>query len=249
MRYQLLPYSYTLFFNAHSNGETVARALWMNFPEDSNAVNIDRQFMVGPAILVSPVLDQGVTSVNAYFPKGLWYSFADRKIDVDASEESLYKSIYTPLTSINVHVKGGSVVPLQDAAMTTTLARQTPFTLLTALCPGGKAFGDLFVDDGEQVEIKQYLHVSYTSETTNAGGSFTSTVNNDSYASASNSKVGSIVVMGTSTLIPAQSVATATLNGKVLTSSQIVIDNDSHRISFVNLNLPVNQGIRLVWNY
>jgi len=249
MRYQLLPYSYTLFYNAYNSGETVARALWINFPEDSNAVNIDRQFMVGPAILVSPVLDQGVTSVNAYFPQGLWYSFADRKIDVDASLSSLYKSIYTPLTSINVHVKGGSVVPLQDAAMTTTLARQTPFTLLTALCPGGKAFGDLFFDDGEQVEIKEYLHVTYISETSSAGGSFTSTVNNDSYSAASKSVVGSIVVMGTSSLIPAQALASATLNGKVLSSSQIVVDSASSRVSFVNLNIPVNQGVRLVWNY
>lgn len=55
MRYQLLPFLYTLFSQAHFDGATVARPLWMNFPEDSNTVSIDRQFMLGSAVLVSPV--------------------------------------------------------------------------------------------------------------------------------------------------------------------------------------------------
>jgi len=45
--------------------------------------------------------------------------------------------------------------------MTTTLARKTPFSLLAALCPFGKAWGSLFLDDGEQVELSSFLSVSY----------------------------------------------------------------------------------------
>lgn len=53
------------------------------------------------------------------------------------------------------------MVPLQQSAMTTTLARKTPFSLLAALCPFGKAWGSLFLDDGEQVELSSFLSVSY----------------------------------------------------------------------------------------
>lgn len=43
-----------------------------------------RQFMVGPSLLVSPVLEQGATSVHAYFPPGLWHSLWGDGGTVDA---------------------------------------------------------------------------------------------------------------------------------------------------------------------
>jgi alpha-glucosidase (family GH31 glycosyl hydrolase) len=55
MRYQMLPYIYTLFANANRFGETVARSLWMNFAADANCTLIDSQFMLGSAVLLSPV--------------------------------------------------------------------------------------------------------------------------------------------------------------------------------------------------
>lgn len=51
------------------------RGLWHEFPTDSNALRIDTQFLIGPAFLVSPVVSEGATSVNAYFPRGRWYAY------------------------------------------------------------------------------------------------------------------------------------------------------------------------------
>ena len=48
--------------------------------------------------------------------------------------------------------------------MTTSLARQTPFSLVAAVCPYGKAFGKLFRDDGEQVELRKFITVDYEME-------------------------------------------------------------------------------------
>ena len=56
LRYQLLPYLYTLFYKAHTFGHTVARPLFHEFPEDNNTHAIDEQFMLGPSLLVSPFL-------------------------------------------------------------------------------------------------------------------------------------------------------------------------------------------------
>jgi len=39
------------------------------FPADSNTWGLDTQFMVGPGLMVSPVLTQGATTVNIYFPQ------------------------------------------------------------------------------------------------------------------------------------------------------------------------------------
>eukprot|EP01038_Epipyxis_sp_PR26KG_P009449 gene9449-12733_t len=244
IRYQLLPYMYTLFYNANTAGETVIRALWMNFPSDSNALSVDRQFMVGSGILVSPVLDQGVTSVNAYFPQGLWYSFSDKTLAVDASSGGVTKSLYTPLTSTNVHVKGGVILPLQQSAMTTTKGRATPFTLFAALCPKGKAFGSLFWDDGEQIEIKSYLSLSFTSETNGSTGFFKSSINHYNYAAASSVGLATIIVSGKGLTKP----TSALLNGKSLSSSQIVLDASSTSLSFTSLGLHITDSIELSWS-
>jgi alpha-glucosidase (family GH31 glycosyl hydrolase) len=242
MRYQLLPFFYTLFYKAHTVGDTVARALWMNFPTDATALTLDRQFMLGNEILISPVLDQGATSVNAYFPQGYWYNFAERTLAVDASVTGMWRTLSTPLTSVNVHIRGGSVLPLQQAAMTTTAGRVTPFTIVAALCPGGKAWGSLFWDDGEQINLDRYLSVEYYTEVTTAGGTFTATVGTNMYGDASNLSVGSIEVLGVTT-----APVSATLNGVALSGSQMVYDATKKMVTFSGLGLKITQSASLLW--
>ncbi len=55
-RYAMLHYLYTLFFRAHSMGETVARPVFHEFPHDNNTHGIDQQFMWGRSVLISPFL-------------------------------------------------------------------------------------------------------------------------------------------------------------------------------------------------
>lgn len=167
-RYMLLPYMYTLFYSAHTTGKaTVATALWMNYPDDTETLNVkSSQFMLGSGVLISPVVDQGATSVNAYFPANYWYNMDTYLLDYDTSAQGAYKTIDTPLTSTNVHIAGGTILPMQESAMTTALARQTPFTLVVALCPGGKSFGSLYWDNGEDVSPLNYLTAVYSAEIT-----------------------------------------------------------------------------------
>jgi alpha-glucosidase (family GH31 glycosyl hydrolase) len=47
---------YTLFYRSHTFGETVVRPLFFEFPTEFNSHSIDRQYLFGPALLVSPVL-------------------------------------------------------------------------------------------------------------------------------------------------------------------------------------------------
>ncbi len=74
IRYRLLPYLYTLFFNDNQNGDMVLRPLFAEFPEDSKTYRIDKQYFWGSALMISPVTELGMKSVKAYFPKGNWYS-------------------------------------------------------------------------------------------------------------------------------------------------------------------------------
>lgn len=47
----------------------------MRFPKDIQTYGIDKQFLWGRSLLVTPVLDPGVDSVVGYFPRGLWYDY------------------------------------------------------------------------------------------------------------------------------------------------------------------------------
>lgn len=58
LRYRLLPYIYSLAWKVTSDGYTIMRGLPMDFSEDKAALNIDNQFMFGPAFLICPVTKQ-----------------------------------------------------------------------------------------------------------------------------------------------------------------------------------------------
>jgi alpha-glucosidase (family GH31 glycosyl hydrolase) len=64
-RYSVLPYFYTQYYKTHVEGGALIRALPLEFPFDiSKEINyIDTQFMVGPALMISPVLKAGAEAV------------------------------------------------------------------------------------------------------------------------------------------------------------------------------------------
>lgn len=154
MRYAILPYLNTLFYNAHAFGGTVARPLFFEFPTDPKCLDIDAQFMLGPDVLVSPVLEQGATSVDAYFPAGTWYALTGYGPPVVAGNATV--TIPNAVGDAPpVHVRAGGVVPMHTGSPHTTKeARATPFSILAALPDdrAGLATGTLFLDDGVQVD-------------------------------------------------------------------------------------------------
>lgn len=67
IRYTLLPYLYTLFYRAHTMGETVFRPLFFEFPQDKNTYGVDHQFLWGSSILFSPIIKQaGFIQIKYY---------------------------------------------------------------------------------------------------------------------------------------------------------------------------------------
>ena len=70
LRYQLMPYLYSLGYQTYRNGAPFMRALFMDFPNDPQVANLTDEYMFGPAFLAAPVLDQGMTSRRVYLPDG-----------------------------------------------------------------------------------------------------------------------------------------------------------------------------------
>ncbi|KAM8798466.1 lysosomal alpha-glucosidase-like [Eudromia elegans] len=157
-RYSLLPFLYTLFHRAHLQGDTVARPLFFEFPQDVATYGMDRQFLWGRSLLVTPVLEPGADSVVGYFPRGVWYDFY-RGSSVNSSGEMLKMS--APLEHLNLHVREGAVLPTQKPGITSEASRGNPLRLIVALSQHGTAWGDLFWDDGESLDTFERGSYSY----------------------------------------------------------------------------------------
>ena len=76
LRYQLMPYIYSLGYHTWLTGAPFMRALPLDFPNDPNVADLRDEYMFGPAFLVAPVTEQGATSRKVYLPAGAdWYNY------------------------------------------------------------------------------------------------------------------------------------------------------------------------------
>jgi alpha-glucosidase len=145
LRYRLLPYLYTAFWQCAQTGVPVVRPLLLAFQDDVETHALNDQFMCGDAFLVAPVTEKGATSRRVYLPAGVWYDFWDDRqyhgpahIEVDA-----------PLERLPLFVRGGSVVPLGPVLQHT--GERAVDTLLLRVYPGDGQHAVaslLYEDDG-----------------------------------------------------------------------------------------------------
>ncbi|XP_013922389.1 PREDICTED: maltase-glucoamylase, intestinal-like, partial [Thamnophis sirtalis] len=133
-RYTLLPYLYTLMYEAHAHGSTVVRPLLHEFTDDKATWSIHEQFLWGPALLISPALHENVTEVEAYFPDARWYDYYK---DEDINTRQQQKRLPTPLDHINLHFRGGYIIPWQLPGLNTYISRKNSMGLTVALDDNG----------------------------------------------------------------------------------------------------------------
>jgi lysosomal alpha-glucosidase len=150
VRYDMLPYIYSLFFRAHLSGRPVARPLFYEFPKDVNTFSIDTQFMLGPSVMIVPILEENYTkpTITAYLPKGFWYSHYSQDVIESLSEE---RELDIPnKNAIPILYRGGSVIIKQPNALAqnTVQSRKSKFSIEVYLSDADTAYGEFFWDDG-----------------------------------------------------------------------------------------------------
>ena len=150
LRYRLFPYIYSVAADVARNGYTMMRPLAMDFTKDKTALNIDDQYMFGPALMVSPVTQYQMYSKSLYLPEGSgWYDFwtgiffrGGMSIQVPA-----------PLDIIPVFAREGSILPLGPEKQYTGEKPSDPLQLL--VYTGADGAFVLYEDDGLTYKYEQ----------------------------------------------------------------------------------------------
>ncbi|KAI8613594.1 glycosyl hydrolases family 31-domain-containing protein [Chytriomyces sp. MP71] len=155
-RYRLLPYIYTLFWESSQTGAPVMRSLMHEFPQDEATFSLEDAFMLGPALLVHPVVTKDATHVDVYLPPAaIWYDY-DTFGRVTPGSTGPRAMVETPLEKLPVFLRGGSIVPRRDRVRrAAALGLRDPYTLVIALDVTGSARGEVYVDDGHSYGFEQ----------------------------------------------------------------------------------------------
>jgi alpha-D-xyloside xylohydrolase len=123
-RYRLIPYLRACGSVASRTGMPVMRAMPLAAPDHRPVWSFDLQYMLGPSLLVVPVVQPG-GGVKLYLPPGGWYDMESG----ERIEGPRYMELTVPLDRIPVYGHEGTVLPLGPVVQHTgELDGQQPVT-------------------------------------------------------------------------------------------------------------------------
>jgi alpha-D-xyloside xylohydrolase len=149
LRYTLMPYIYTLAGDVTHKNYTPMRLLAFDFQEDKAVLDCKNQFMLGPSLLVCPVLNAGEVSREVYLPEGYqWIDFWTG----EAYQGGQRMIADAPKYKIPLYVKSGAIIPsyLDDSK---TNKPDAPMKIY--IYKGSDGSFELYKDDGESFDYKQ----------------------------------------------------------------------------------------------
>ena len=107
IRYQLLPYLYTAFWEYIQDGIPLIKSLVLFDQEDVHTHYRTDEFIYGDKILVCPINEANSKGRRMYFPKGRWYNFWTNKV-VKGGKEAW---VDADLDSMPIFIKEGAIIP------------------------------------------------------------------------------------------------------------------------------------------
>ncbi|MDP4686776.1 MAG: glycoside hydrolase family 31 protein [Salibacteraceae bacterium] len=107
LRYILLPYMYTTFWQHATAGTPMLRPLAFVDHTDPNTLFRNEEFLFGDHVLVCPIVEQNATSRYMYLPRGDWYNYFTREQLVGGKEIQARAE----LDEMPIFVRGGAIIP------------------------------------------------------------------------------------------------------------------------------------------
>ncbi|MBX9243301.1 DUF4968 domain-containing protein [Actinotalea ferrariae] len=171
LRYRLLPYLYSCFVTASETGRPVQRPLVLDHQDDAVVRDVDDEFLLGPHLLVAPVIEAGTTHRQVYLPAGEWADWHTGERFVGPQ----FVLAATPMDRIPIYVRAGGVVPMWEHAPSSTAEPAPEIMDLHVHVPrqDGVVASMLQEDDGLTVAARDGAFVRTSFEVARDGGTVT----------------------------------------------------------------------------
>jgi alpha-glucosidase len=136
-----MPYLYTQMWRASRDHEPAVRPLFYDFPDDPAIRDVEDAFMLGPYLLVAPVLEEGARQRRVKLPQhpGGWFDWHEGR----HSDGGDFAIVEAPLGRLPLFVRAGAIVPVGEPTGLSAVRE------LLAFGTGQQGHGELYDDDGE----------------------------------------------------------------------------------------------------
>lgn len=147
MKYKLMPYVYAQAKDCSNRGLPMVRALFIEFPGDPGAWNVEDEYMFGSQILVAPLLES-VTERTCYLPKGKWIDYQTGKV-----YDGGYQTIKAGKIPCVILVRDGSLIPHVPVAQSTAEIKWDKMELKAYKASAKKCSGLVYKPGDKDVSI------------------------------------------------------------------------------------------------
>ncbi|PMB19214.1 glycoside hydrolase family 31 protein [Fischerella thermalis] len=141
LRYRLLPYIYTLFWEAATTGAPILRPLLYHYPEDPKTYELYDQVLLGSSLMAAPVYRPGVEKRLVYLPAGTWYDWWTG----ESYQGATYILADAPIEKMPIYIRAGSIIPLGPVMQ---YVGESPLNQLRLRVTPGTGEWTLYEDDG-----------------------------------------------------------------------------------------------------
>jgi alpha-glucosidase len=147
LRYKLLPYIYTLFWQHASYGAPMMRPLFFEDPTNEAFLATDDQWLFGDHLLVAPALEENMAARDVLLPAGEWYDFwTDERL---AGGQTIHRE--TPWRMVPLFVRAGTTLPVTEVQQ---FVGEKPHAALTLELFPGSGVSWLYEDDGKTLAYR-----------------------------------------------------------------------------------------------
>ncbi|WP_051939818.1 TIM-barrel domain-containing protein [Phaeacidiphilus oryzae] len=175
LKERLIPYMYTLSEEATKTGVGAVRPLYLEYPDDPNAVGPDakEEFLLGSDFLVAPVYQDSDVRDGIYLPAGDWTDYWTGKTYHGPTTVNGYSA---PLDTLPLFVKSGSIVPMWPQGTTSWQTRdkgELDYDVYPSRARGGRSAFSLYEDDGTTRQFADGSSATQNVTAQSAGGGST----------------------------------------------------------------------------
>jgi hypothetical protein len=165
LRYQLIPYLYSLARTAADTGISLVRPMYYAYPDEDEAYAARYQYFLGDQMIAAPIVfpadpATGLAAADIWIPEGQWIDFTTK----ETYNGPGWVRILGDLNRMPMLVKSGGILPLAAPFETApgsskmasgTTSNQPKEKIILAVFPGKEGDFRLYEDDGETTGYEQ----------------------------------------------------------------------------------------------